>query len=499
MTATINVMSLGDLLQHLRGRARLTQTELAGLSTVSVRAIRNLELGLARNPRKETIRLLADALRLGGGRRAALFTAAGLQADDASFEALSVLPAVAATRPHGRDADLDRTVGLLRRTAGGIVTVAGLGGCGKTRLALAAAHTLQTGSGVPTLWMSVPRAAGSGALAHHDGLQPAPAAWMAGLLAGAGGATAEAARLIGDRDVLLVIDGNDPAEGDHVSRATMESLLGECPRLRVLETVRTARDRQQDRTVLLGPLRDQDPATGDGSAPPALAVLLDRAAALRPGYRPDRDEAAALREISSLLDGVPRALESVGSWLLLCAPGELLQMARTEPLLLAAPPCDSPADSWAGRALRQAFAELTSEQRVLLARLAGWEGPWTVEQVAHHFGLGRASAAVAVQALLHQGLVRREPTDRRVAFRVLNLVRAACPAVRPHPSAIPSAPSVLPALTEIAALTELPELPELFQRQEEHPHDSAEHRRNARRFGTAAGVLRDRPRRGHAA
>ncbi|MFF1691890.1 MULTISPECIES: helix-turn-helix domain-containing protein [unclassified Streptomyces] len=466
-------MSLGDLLQHYRGRARLTQTELAGLSAVSVRAIRNLELGLAKNPRKETIRLLGDALRLGGGRRAALFAAAGLQADDASFKALSVLPAVAARRPYGRDAELDRTVELLRRPTGRTVTVAGLGGCGKTRLALTVAHTLHTVTGVPTLWMSVPRAAATDAPAYPDGLQPAPAAWMEGLLARAGGVAAEAARLVGDRDVLLVIDGNDLAYGDHVSRATMESLLAECPRLRILETARTARDREQDRTVLLGPLCDQDHASYDGPASPALAVLLDRIAELRPGHRPDSGDGAALREICSLLDGLPRALESVASWLLLCTPDELLSMARTELLLLAAPPCDSPAGSWVDRAVAQAFAELMPDQRTLLAHLADREEPWSVEQVAQHLGLGRASAAVAVQALLDHGLVRRESTDKRIAFSVLNLVRAACPTAR-QPS-------------------------ELFPRQEEHPHDSADHRRDARRFGTAAGVLRDRPRREHAA
>ncbi|MFC9909622.1 helix-turn-helix domain-containing protein [Streptomyces sp. NPDC127197] len=475
-------MSLGDLLQHYRGRARLTQTELAGLSAVSVRAIRNLELGLAKNPRKETIRLLADALRLGGGRRAALFVAAGLQADDASFEALSVLPAVAATRPHGRGADLDRTVGLLRRPTGRTVTVAGLGGSGKTRLALAAAHTLHTGTGVPTLWMSVPRAAGTDAGAYPDGLQVAPASWMEGLLARTGGATAEAARLVGDRDVLLVIDGNDTTpDGDHVSRATMDSLLAECPRLRILETTRTARDREQDRTVQLGPLHDQDVAALGGPHPappsPALAVLLDRIAELRPGYRPDTGDAAALREICSLLDGLPRALESVASWLLLCAPDELVSMARTEPLLLAAPPCDTPSGSWVDRALTQALAELTKDQRMLLAQLADWGGHWTVEQVAQRLGLSRASAAVTVQALLQQGLVRRERTDRRIAFSVLNLVRAACPSVPPH----------------------LPHLSHPSQRQEEDPHDGADHRRDTRRFGTAAGLLRDRPRRDHAA
>ncbi|MER6103872.1 helix-turn-helix domain-containing protein [Streptomyces sp. NPDC001832] len=450
---TTNDMSLGGLLQHHRGRARLTQTELAGLSTVSVRAIRNLELGLAKNPRKETIRLLADALRLGGGRRAALFVAAGLQVDDASFEVLSG----PAPRPHGRGADLERAVGLLRRPVGRVVTVAGLGGTGKTRLALAAAHVLHAEAGVPALWMRVPRMSALDTGIQATGLQTVPAVWMEGLLARTGGATAEAARLVEDRDVLLVIDGNDIAPGgDHVSRATMNSLLAECPRLRILETAHNARDREQNWTVQLGPLPTQDFAALDGPHPappsPALAVLLDRIAALRPGYRPDPADTAALREICSLLDGLPRALESVASWLVLCPPDELVSMARTEPLLLAAPPCDTAAGSWIERAVAQAVAELTPEQSALLVQLAERGGHWTVKEMAQRLGLSRASAAVAVQAMLHQGLIRCERTERRIAFSVLNLVRAACPSVlprtfRPRHLSCPPHTSPLPTFT----------------------------------------------------
>jgi DNA-binding MarR family transcriptional regulator len=317
---------------------------------------------------------------------------------------------------------------------------------------------------------------------------------MEGLLARAGGATAEAARLVGDRDVLLVIDGNDTtSDGDHVSRATMNSLLAECPRLRILETARTARGWEQERTVQLGPLHTQDFTAFDGAHPappsPALAVLLDRIAVLRPGYRPDPADTAALREICSLLDELPRALESVACWLVLCPPDELVSMARTEPLLLAAPPGDPATGSWIDRALAQAVAELTPDQRTLLAQLSERGGHWTVEQMTQRLGLSRLSAAVAVQALLHQGLLRREHVERRIAFSVLNLVRAACPSLLPRASR--------PSHLSYSSHPSLHSQPS--QRQEEAPHDGTDHCRDTRRFGTAAGVLRDRSRRDHAA
>ncbi|WP_394437538.1 helix-turn-helix domain-containing protein [Streptomyces sp. SGAir0957] len=59
----------GSLLQSYRAEEGLTQKELADLSATSVRAIRDLEHGRAERPRRDTVRLLADALRLDGQRR----------------------------------------------------------------------------------------------------------------------------------------------------------------------------------------------------------------------------------------------------------------------------------------------------------------------------------------------------------------------------------------------------------------------------------------------
>ncbi|MEU5863695.1 helix-turn-helix transcriptional regulator [Nonomuraea sp. NPDC047529] len=71
--------SLRSLLRKLRIRAGLTQQQLADLSTLSVRAIRDLESGRVHRPRLETVRLLADGLALEGGTRS-LFIAAATEA-----------------------------------------------------------------------------------------------------------------------------------------------------------------------------------------------------------------------------------------------------------------------------------------------------------------------------------------------------------------------------------------------------------------------------------
>lgn len=58
-----------EMLMRTRLRSGITQQQLADLSTISSRAIRNLEKGHVRHPRKETVQLLADALRIDGSTR----------------------------------------------------------------------------------------------------------------------------------------------------------------------------------------------------------------------------------------------------------------------------------------------------------------------------------------------------------------------------------------------------------------------------------------------
>jgi transcriptional regulator with XRE-family HTH domain len=54
----------GALVQQHRRLGGLTQEELAAQTELSVRAIRNLELGLVRRPRRDTVQRLVRALRL---------------------------------------------------------------------------------------------------------------------------------------------------------------------------------------------------------------------------------------------------------------------------------------------------------------------------------------------------------------------------------------------------------------------------------------------------
>jgi transcriptional regulator with XRE-family HTH domain len=64
------------LLRQLRRQTELTQEDLAARAGLSVRTIRRLETGVSANPQMDTVRLLADALRLKPDERARMLAVA---------------------------------------------------------------------------------------------------------------------------------------------------------------------------------------------------------------------------------------------------------------------------------------------------------------------------------------------------------------------------------------------------------------------------------------
>src|SRR5215211_4452977 len=75
--ATGPASSFGDVLRRVRIAAGLTQEALAERAGLSVRGISDLERGVNRTPRKDTVALLAEALQPAGDDRAAFAAAAG--------------------------------------------------------------------------------------------------------------------------------------------------------------------------------------------------------------------------------------------------------------------------------------------------------------------------------------------------------------------------------------------------------------------------------------
>ncbi len=146
--------TFGAVLRQLRVEAGLTQEELAEAARLSPRSVSDLERGIHPTARKDTARLLADALGLAGPARTGFEAAArGRAPADAVPTARLTGGAAAATRTlprdvasfTGREAELRKLMAASADGEGsvlGIHALGGMAGIGKTALAVHAAHRL---------------------------------------------------------------------------------------------------------------------------------------------------------------------------------------------------------------------------------------------------------------------------------------------------------------------------------------------------------------------
>ncbi|MFF4416678.1 tetratricopeptide repeat protein [Streptosporangium sp. NPDC001559] len=128
----------GSVLRDFRVRALLTQEELAELSGVSERQIREIESGRVAVPRSSTVRVLADTLKLSSADRAAFQLAAQPEAGP---------PPVPAQLPADVDGFTGRADALraLDAATAAVVTVSGAAGVGKTSLVVHWSHLAAPG------------------------------------------------------------------------------------------------------------------------------------------------------------------------------------------------------------------------------------------------------------------------------------------------------------------------------------------------------------------
>ncbi|MEU6819786.1 NB-ARC domain-containing protein [Streptomyces atriruber] len=309
----------------------------------------------------------------------------------------------------GRAAERERLVPAL--TAHRLITLTGLGGVGKTRLA---SHTLRSLSDPEAEALGEACWADLGALPDERRLVETVAEAV-GFADHTHGRPLEAlCGWLSDRRILLVLDSCE-----HLVAACRE-LLGElltaCPQLTVLVTSRQRLGLPAE-TVL-----EVDPLSHDGDA---FALFIDRAVAVAPALSirtAQQDEDA--QEVCRLLDGVPLALELAAAQVMHHTLKELRsRLHAQEPTLMAVRPI------WPRRhrSLRTAMGwshELCDPlERLLWARLSVFRDAFD-EDSARSVCSGGPMSAEAVGTALHgltaKSVVTRGPDGR---FRLLGSVR----------------------------------------------------------------------------
>ena len=133
----------GTLLKRYRIAAGLTQEALAARAQLSARAISDLERGINRVPRYDTLELLIAALNVSTTQRALLLSTIRPEMTVPAPRTRSVSPPpLPPTALIGREQEMAATLTFLQRDGVRLLTLTGPSGVGKTRLAIQLAQDL---------------------------------------------------------------------------------------------------------------------------------------------------------------------------------------------------------------------------------------------------------------------------------------------------------------------------------------------------------------------
>jgi predicted ATPase len=318
------------------------------------------------------------------------------------------------TRFVGRDVDVAAVRKQLEVRR--LVTLTGVGGCGKTRLAIKAAsgllETFPDGVFFADLAPLPDPEVVAGAVAAAVGFP------RMSLGTGSGRPASELIDFLSTREVLLVLDNCE-----HVidaCAALVDEILERCPGVTVLATSREALDLQGEQVHPVSPL----PLPGDDLSDISDAVQLfcERAAAVQPDFVLSADNVSDIAEVCRRLDGIPLAIELAAAQIPQFSPRQLVERLGDRLHLFSGGRRRPGRQRSLQGALDWSHAMLTDDERTVFRRLSAFPGGFTPQAAVSV--CEEPGGLEPLLSLLRKSLIVTEDdgTDRR--YRMLETVRA---------------------------------------------------------------------------
>jgi serine/threonine-protein kinase PknK len=303
-----------------------------------------------------------------------------------------------------------------------LVTLTGIGGVGKTRLALRAAADVGADfrDGVRLIELGELRDASSlmDVVAAALGLRDEPPKPLDDVLV----------EFLCSSKLLMVLDNCEQVVD--AAAKLVEILLRVCPDLRILATSREALGIGGEALVRLSPLAvpESDPApTLDGLAGfDAVALFAERASAALPGFELTEDNKATVGQICVRLDGLPLAIELAAARLRAMSPEQLLERLADRYAMLTRGGRGAPTRQQAlGWSVGWSYDLCTPAEQELWNRLSVFAGSFELE-AAEDICAGNLRLEDVddrLTALVDKSILTRTEPQGVVRFRLLETLR----------------------------------------------------------------------------
>jgi predicted ATPase/class 3 adenylate cyclase len=367
--------------------------------------------------------------------------AADLPAQFPPLRSLDARPNNLPTHPTallGRDREVAEVAGLLRGDVR-LVTLTGPGGTGKTRLSLQVAAELLDPSASPSRpgISAAPtsgQAFGDGAFVvelapiSDPALIPTTIAQALGVREAGGRPVLEAlTAYLREKSLLLVLDNFEQIVA---GASVVAELLAACPGLKALVSSREPLQVRGEREYAVPPLALPDPRQAVSpervAESPAVALFVQRAQAVRAGFEVTPENAVAIAEICTRLDGLPLAIELAAARVRLLPPQALVQRLEHRLSLLVGGARDLPPRQQTLRgAIDWSHDLLDEDERRLFRRLSVFVGGWTLDAAEAVCNPdGSLDVLTGLESLVAKSLVRADEVDTdEPRFRMLQTIR----------------------------------------------------------------------------